>query len=149
MNSAWLWAGMILGTLLGAGCEYARADELWISPGAVSQHNRGGYQQTNKGIGLEYRTGDYGVIAGEYDNSIHRTTHYALGMYQPWSIGPVRVGFAAGVVDGYRIRAGKPFPAIVPMMSYNYGRVGVNVTAIPPIEKGTWVIAAQFKLQIF
>lgn len=130
-----------------AGIEKARADdgdEWRINAGGVSWHSdrAAHYQETNLGVGLEYRRGDWGAMAGAYRNSIDRTSRYALGEWLPIQAGPVRIGAVAGVVTGYHWRDGGPVPVLAPMATTSIGRLGINVLAFPIKEKtsGTGIV---------
>ena len=129
-------------------------DELWLSPGMQSWHYEGdeGFNNNNYGFGAEYRyTTVTSVTVGRFYNSERHWSNFIGAFYQPWAIGPVRLGVVMGAFDGYpNMRNGNWFPAVIPMASYEYGRVGLNVVVIPTYrDKLHGAIAFQLKLKVF
>ena len=95
--------------------------ELWVNPGFYSYHFQRdkGFDDTNPGLGVEYRFSTVAsVTAGRFHNSDRRMSNYAGIYYQPWSIGPVRLGAVVGGFDGYpKMRNGGWFLAAIPVVS--------------------------------
>lgn len=136
-------------------CCAAQAQEVWVSPGAVSWHaDRGQYNERNAGMAVEARSGVHSVSAGYYKNSIRQTSRFALYAWQPfqYEVGPIRasIGVAAGLLDGYRINQGRPFPVAMPAVTLDWGRIGVNLTAWPALSKEESAgVGVQFKLKVW
>jgi hypothetical protein len=108
---------------------------LWIDSGFLTAHfNRDkGLNGENHGLGAEYRfSGTMSAAAGRFYNSDRAWSNYAGVIWQPWSIGPVRVGAAIAAFSGYpHMRDGGWFPAAVPTLTVEYRRVGLNVGIVP------------------
>lgn len=151
--------------ILGALALPARADnpfteidnkplnELWLNPGFYSYHfNRDkGLNDSNYGLGAEYRFSTVAsVTAGRFRNSDRAWSNYAGIYYQPFSIGPVRIGAVVGGFDGYpKMHNGGWFLAAVPMLSYEYGRIGLNVAIVPSYKDRLYgAISFQLKLKV-
>jgi hypothetical protein len=65
-------------------CGAAQAQQVWVSPGAVSWHaDRGQYNERNAGLAVEARSGAHSVLVGYYENSIRQTSRFALYAWQP------------------------------------------------------------------
>ncbi len=128
-------------------CNSARADDdsLWVTTGLRSWHTNESqmhFRQNNDGIGLSFEMpGDINVVAGTYMNSDNRRSNYFGVMYQPLNLGGVHIGILGGVVGGYSL--GKLTVAVIPMASYEYKWVGINLFWYPGI-----LTAAQLKVRI-
>lgn len=128
--------------------------ELWVNPGFVTWHFQSDkdLNGNNKGLGGEYRFSTVtSVTAGRFYNSDRMWSNYAGVYYQPWALGPVRVGAVIGGFDGYpKMRDGGWFPALIPALSYEYQRVGVNVAVIPTYKDRLYGgISVQLKVKLF
>ncbi len=128
--------------------------ELWLNAGMYSYHyNRDkNLNDSNPGIGVEYRFSTVAsVTAGRFYNSDRYYSNYAGLYYQPWAIGPVRIGAVVGGFNGYpRMHDGGWFLAAIPMLSYEYGRVGLNVAIVPTYKDRLYgAISLQLKLKVF
>lgn len=128
--------------------------ELWVNPGFVTWHFQSDkdLNGNNKGLGGEYRFSTVAsVTAGRFYNSDRMWSNYAGVYYQPWALGPVRVGAVIGGFDGYpKMRDGGWFPALIPALSYEYQRVGVNVAVIPTYKDRLYGgISVQLKVKLF
>lgn len=136
-----------LGIAIGLWLTPAKADDgLWITSGMWSRHpNEQHYQynQHNVGIGLAYQRGNYNLVAGEYDNSLRHHSNYLGIINQPYSLGPVRIGYLAGFVSGYT-KTPAFAPAVAPVLSYEYRKVGINLIVIPSV-----VTAIQLKIKVW
>ncbi|MDM0043108.1 hypothetical protein QTH91_01310 [Variovorax dokdonensis] len=113
----------------------APLSQVWINPGFYSVHfdRNAGLEDANYGIGIEWPLTDMlSFTAGGYRNSERMTSHY-VGMYvMPLEWKGFRFGVAVGGFDGYpRMNDGGWFPAVVPVVSYEHGRLGLNVGFIP------------------
>ncbi len=109
--------------------------ELWLDPGFYAYHfQRDRHLNDNAaGIGAEYRfSSSSAVAAGSYHNSNWGRAHYVAYYWRPVAVGPVRFGVVAGVVNGYPgTRKGGWFPAALPTLSVEHGRIGLNVFYVP------------------
>ena len=128
--------------------------ELWIDSGFLTAHfdSGKGLNGNNKGLAAEYRfSGTMAATAGRFYNSDRAWSNYAGVIWQPYALGPVRVGAALAAFDGYpRMRDGGWFPAIVPTLTYDYKRVGVNVGIVPSYKDRLYGgISVQLKLKVF
>jgi len=155
-------AGMaLLGCLSGAAVadgfesiESAPLKEVWLNGGFYSYHFQRdkNLNDSNPGLGAEYRFSTVAsVTAGRFYNSDRAYSNY-LGMYyQPFKVGPVRLGAVVGGFSGYpKMRDGGWFPAIIPTLSYEYERVGVNVAIVPSYKDRLYgAISVQLKLKVF
>jgi hypothetical protein len=127
--------------------------EVWVNVGGFSRHfsRDKGYNENNLGLGVEYRTSpEVSYMAGAYYNSVRKTTTYAALNWQPWTVGPIKVGATVGVMDGYPSMArGGTFFAAVPMATWEGKRFGVNVGIIPSVGKVDGALIVQFKLRVY
>jgi hypothetical protein len=137
-----------------SSCGESHGAELFVSPGAVSQHfPRHGAQQTNLGAGIEYRGDTWGAQIMTYNNSNHHTTHAVLGEWIPLrgALGPMvwNAGMGAGLADGYKRNHGRMAPVAVPFDGVSYKSFEVRLRAAPPAEKnGSAMIAAQINVRV-
>lgn len=128
--------------------------ELWVNGGFYSYHfqrNRN-LNDSNPGLGLEYRFSSVAsVTAGRFYNSDRSYSNYAGVYYQPWQIGPVRLGAVAGGFNGYpKMRQGGWFLAAIPTASFEYQRVGVNVAVVPTYKDRLYgAISVQLKFKLY
>jgi len=109
--------------------------EVWINPGFYSYHfdTEKNLNNNNLGLGVEYRYSTVNSItAGRFNNSDRKISYYAGWSWQPFALGPVRLGGTLGVINGYpKANNGDWFPFVIPAASYEYKRVGISVTLIP------------------
>jgi hypothetical protein len=132
----------------------APKSELWIDSGFATYHfdrdkNLNG---GNRGIGVEYRfSGTMALAAGRFVNSDRYYSNYAGVLWQPYALGPVRLGAAIAAFDGYpKMRDRGWFPAVIPTFTYEYERVGVNVGVIPTYKDRLYGgISVQLKVKLF
>ena len=126
--------------------------EVWVNLGGFSRHfaRDKGYNESNLGLGVEYRTSaELSYMAGAYYNSMRKTTYYAAVNWQPLSIGPWKLGASAGVMNGYpAVAKGGTFFAALPMATWEGARFGVNLGLIPSIGKVDGAVVIQFKLRV-
>ncbi|KQV61345.1 MULTISPECIES: hypothetical protein [unclassified Duganella] len=127
--------------------------ELWVNPGFYSYHFQRdkGFDDTNPGFGAEYRFSTVASLtAGRFHNSDRQMSNYAGVYYQPWAIGPVRLGAVVGGFNGYpKMRDGGWFLAAIPVVSVEYQRVGVNFAIVPTYKErlhGALSVQLKFKL---
>jgi hypothetical protein len=154
---ATLLLGMPLATLAAqddtsAPATAASAPEIWLNVGGFSRHfdrsNR--YNERNFGFGIEWRTSEqFAFMAGVYDNSLGKHSQYAAVNWQPWSLGPVKLGAALGVMNGYpALKRGGTFFAALPMASIEGRRFGINLGLIPSMKNVDGAFMLQFKLRV-
>ncbi len=74
-------------------------------------------------------------------NSDYNRTNYLGAMYQPLNLFGVHVGLLGGFFSGYT--SARLTTPLIPMASYEYRRVGVNLFWIPSI-----VTALQLKVKL-
>ncbi len=133
--------------------EPAPARELWLDSGFATFHfdrdkNLSG---RNMGLGAEYRfRGDLALTLGHFNNSDRAPSNYLGAIWQPYAWGPVRLGAVAAAFNGYpRMRDGGWFPALIPVATFDYKRVGVNVGFVPSYKDRLYGgISVQLKLKL-
>jgi hypothetical protein len=115
--------------------EPAPASEFWLDSGFGTLHfNRDNdLNGANVGIGAEYRLRrDIALTVGHFSNSDREYSSYLGAIWQPYAIGPVRLGGVLAAFNGYpRMRGGGWFPAVIPVATMEYQRFGVNFGFVP------------------
>lgn len=113
--------------------------ETWLTVSLASYHfkeregNKGSYEQTNPGLGLEYVLSDkWRIGAGTYRSSIRTDASYVGAMYTPFSWSYIKFGIALGAVSGYETNLS---PLIVPTLMVEGKKLGVNLLFVPPVQK--------------
>ena len=134
--------------------ESAPLKEVWLNGGFYSYHFQRdkGLNDSNPGFGAEYRYSTVlSATAGRFYNSDREYSNYLGVYYQPVALGPVRIGAAVGGFNGYpKMRDGGWFPAVVPVLSFDYKRVGVNLSIVPSYKDRLYgAISIQLKLKAF
>jgi hypothetical protein len=128
------------------------SSQVWLNVGGFSRHfdRKRDHNEHNLGLGIEYRTSpELSYMAGSYYNSVRKNTTYAAVNWQPWSVGPFKVGAAIGLMNGYpAVNRGGSFFAALPMASYEGRRFGVNVGFIPTVKDVEGAVIVQFKLRV-
>jgi hypothetical protein len=114
------------------------ADRLWVNAGFYSAHfdSDKGLRNANPGLGFEYKLDDtWSATAGRFVNSNNAHSSYAGVYYQPWHLGPVKLGVVGGVFNGYpKAYNGGWFPALIPTATVENGQWGLNVALVPPYK---------------
>lgn len=128
--------------------------ELWLNGGFLSHHFQTdkGLNNQNWGLGGEYRYSTTSAItAGQFYNSDKQTSQYAGWYWQPLASGSLRLGAVIGGFNGYpRMRNGGWFLAAIPVLSYEYQRVGVNVAFVPTYRDRLYgAVSFQLKVKLF
>lgn len=128
--------------------------ELWIDSGFATYHfdHDKNLNGGNRGLGVEYRfSGTMAAAAGRFVNSDRYYSNYAGVLWQPYALGPVRLGAAIAAFDGYpKMRDRGWFPAVIPTFTYEYQRVGLNVGVIPTYKDRLYGgISVQLKVKLF
>lgn len=131
-----------------------RRNELWIDTGFATYHfdSDAKLNGRNPGVGLEYRFSDtMTATAGRFYNSDYEHSRYIGLYYQPWTYKGFRFGAVVGAFDGYpKMRDGGWFPALIPAISYEYQRVGVNVAIVPSYKDRLYGgISLQLKFKLW
>lgn len=134
--------------------EPAPLNQVWLNGGFHTWHFQSDkdLNGANGGVGAEWRFSTVAsATAGRFYNSDRAYSNYLGVYYQPWKIGPVRIGAVLGAFDGYpKMRNGGWFPAAIPTLSYEYKRVGVNIGIIPSYKDRLYGgISVQLKVQAF
>jgi hypothetical protein len=132
----------------------APKSEFWVDSGFLTAHfNRGkDLNGENHGLGAEYRfSGTMAASVGRFYNSDREYSNYAGVIWQPYAIGPVRLGAALAAFSGYpHMRSGGWFPAAVPTATFEYQRVGVNIGVVPSYKDRLYGgISVQLKFRLF
>ena len=114
------------------------ASRLWLNAGFYSAHfdTNKGLRNANPGLGFEYRMNDdWSATAGRFINSDNAHSSYVGAYYQPWQLGPVKLGVVGGAFNGYpkAFNSGW-FPAVIPTASMESGHWGLNVALVPPLK---------------
>lgn len=126
--------------------------KVWLNLGGFSRHfdRTKGHNEHNFGLGIEYRTSpQLSYTVGTYRNSLREQTTFAAVNWQPWSVGPVQVGAAIGLMNGYpALNRGGNFFAVLPMISYEGQRFGANVGVIPSLKNVDGAVVVQFKVRV-
>lgn len=126
---------------------------LWINPGFYSYHfDRDlNLNDKNPGFGLEYQySTTQSLTAGMYRNSYEDKSHYAGLYWQPIRIGPFKTGVVLGAFRGYKnYKEGGWFPALIPVVTYEFERVALNISLIPSYQdKLHGALSFQLKLKL-
>ena len=137
---AWLVvAGVVICFFAGS----VRADDrLWISASLRAWHSDRAPASETYGIGVEYERGPISAVYGEYHNSIGHTSAYGGLALRPLRFGPFRAGIVCGAVTGYE--RGLVW-MVLPMLSVEVRRVGINLIGAPSIAGSPAMIALQVK----
>lgn len=108
---------------------------VWLNPGVYSEHfnQHLGYRQANWGFGAQINLpDDFALLGGEFLNSNDARSHDLGVLWQPWAIGPFKIGAVAGGFNGYPyMHNGGWFSAVLPMASITEGIVGANFSIVP------------------
>jgi len=128
--------------------------ELWLNPGFLSYHfqKNKGLDDINPGFGGEYRYSTVNSITlGVFHNSDKQTSHYASWYWQPFGLGPFRLGATVGAMDGYpKMLDGGWFIMAIPTVSIEYNNIGANLAFTPNYkDKLHGAISLQLKLRGF
>jgi len=128
--------------------------ETWLNAGFYSYHFQRDkdLNDSNPGLGAEYRFSTVAsATAGRFYNSDRAYSNYLGVYYQPFHVGPLRVGAVIGGFNGYpKMRDGGWFPALIPTISYEYQRVGVNIAIVPSYKDRLYgALSFQLKLKVF
>lgn len=132
--------------------------QIWLNPGLYSMHFKrdAGFRENNIGFGAEVLfTDEHALMAGSFINSDRDRSRYALYQWRPlhWKVFSAKVsaGIAAGAFDGYpKYQKGEWFGAVLPLLSVEGERFGVNFALIPNIpNRMSGAVAVQVKLRVW
>ena len=128
--------------------------QTWVNAGFYSYHFQRdkGLQDSNPGLGIEQRLSTVtSLTAGRFYNSDRRYSNYAGVYYQPIAFGPVRFGAVVGGFNGYpKMRNGGWFLAAIPVATFEYKSVGMNVAFVPSYRDRLYgAVALQLKLKVW
>ena len=151
-SNCWLAvaAGQVLICLAVTSCPVHAREDLWLSITTRSYHadRDAHFNERNWGIGVEYGLApEWRAIAGTFENSVFRRSNYAGVHWTPWQFGDWRLGGIAGLVNGYPGYQYKYGPILAPVLSWERGRIGVNLIGLPPFGEVAAVVALQVKVR--
>ncbi len=91
--------------------------------------------ENNPGIGFEtaFDNDDLRGMLGVYHNSNRKYSIYALIGYTPLRFGGLSVGVVGGALTGYNYAPVVPGAGL--LASYQWGKSGINIIAVPTVEK--------------
>jgi hypothetical protein len=116
----------------------AARHSIWLNPGFYAAHfdTNKGLRNENFGLGVEVQLNeDWSVTAGRFINSDSAHSSYVGAYYQPFTFAYGKWGVVMGAFNGYpKAFNGGWFPAVLPVASWESGRVGLNVTLVPPLK---------------
>jgi hypothetical protein len=132
----------------------APRSELWVDTGFATYHydRHADLNGRNGGLGAEYRfNAATAVTAGRFYNSNREYSSYAGVIWQPYSLGPAKLGAVVGAFNGYpHMRNGGWFPALIPVVTFEYERVGLNIGIVPSYKDRLYGgISFQLKFKLF
>lgn len=158
MNSKLLLALAAICPLAHAGDVFSRVDsapvrEFWLDSGFATYHfdRDKDLNGANRGLGAEYRfRGDLAASAGRFYNSDRAYSNYIGAIWQPFAMGPVRLGAVVAAFNGYpRLRDGGWFPALMPVATIESRRFGMNVGFVPSYKDRLYGgISVQLKFKL-
>lgn len=130
------------------------APSVWLNPGFYSYHfqRNMGFRDNNYGLGVQFQfSSSQSAVAGYYRNSEDFASHYIGWAWQPLSLGRARIGLVAVAMDGYpKMDNGRWFLGALPLVSFEYRRVGINFTVIPTYQnKINGAFVTQLKLRVW
>lgn len=114
------------------------AGEHFMTVNMAAYHfNRGATQdlnfnEKNFGLGYEYKKEDTTYHVGYYENSVRKTSLYALVSYSPLHLNNIDIGVVGGGITGYNIEPIAPaFGASVTIAS---NTVAMNIMLVPEVQ---------------
>jgi hypothetical protein len=130
-----------------------RAHPIWLNAGMYSLHfdTDQGFRNNNTGFGAEVSLNeDWSATAGRFINSDNAQSNYVGAYYQPWHVGQWKAGVVGGGFNGYpRMLDGGWFPALLPVVTLEGERLGVNLLLVPPLKDRLYgALSVQLKLRI-
>ena len=127
--------------------------KVWVNAGFYSAHfdSDKGLRNANPGLGFEYSLdNEWRLTAGRFINSDNANSNYLGAYYQPWQVGDFKVGVVSGFFKGYpKAFNGGWFPALLPVVSWESGQVGLNVALVPPLKDRLYgAVSFQLKFRL-
>ncbi len=132
--------------------------KVWLNPGFYSIHfdRDEDLRENNIGFGAEFELSrNHALIVGTFLNSDDARTRYGAYEWRPLHWHPAETDVSAGLIvaalDGYpRVRDGDWFVAVLPMVSVQGKRFGVNAMVVPTIKDRLYgAVALQLKIRIW
>ena len=132
--------------------------QVWLNAGTLSYHfdRSEDFREDNIGFGAGVWLAErHAAMAGTFINSDGARSHYAAYQWRPlrWHAGDVwfGAGLTVGGFDGYpRYRDGAWFPAVLPALSIEWGRIGANLYIVPTIpDRLDGALSLQLKLRVW
>jgi hypothetical protein len=145
-------------TLCGAhAADPEFSPQVWLNAGFLSYHfdRDADLRNNNIGLGVEVLVApDHVLMAGTFMNSNDERSNYAGYQWRPLHWQPahaqVSAGLAISAINGYPYRDGGWFLSLLPLLSIEGRRVGVNFTIIPTIkDRLNGAIAMQIKVRVW
>ncbi|MEQ1531992.1 MAG: hypothetical protein ABL906_00320 [Sideroxydans sp.] len=129
-------------------------NQLWVNAGFYSFHFDPslGLNNANYGLGMEYRySSTSSLTVGQFYNSDRVTSHYAGMYWEPVTWGKVKLGAVIGGFDGYpHMLNGGWFPAVIPVASVEFDRVGANIAFVPTLQNRLYgAVSVQLKVRLY
>lgn len=131
----------------------APAKQFWVDSGFATYHfdRDKDLNGANGGLGAEYKfRADLAATAGRFYNSDRQYSNYIGAIWQPFALGPVRLGAVIAGFNGYpHMRDGGWFPALIPVATIEYQRVGVNFGIVPSYKDRLYGgLSVQLKIKL-
>lgn len=132
--------------------------QVWLNPGFYSYHfdRDKDLRENNTGVGVEVLLApDHGLMAGTFMNSRDERSYYAGYQWRPlhWQTAHawISAGIAVAAIDGYpTYNDGGWFLSLLPLLSIEGSRVGVNFSIVPTIkDRIDGAVAVQIKLRVW
>ncbi len=120
----------------------------WVTLSGLSYHfqqDREDWRQFNPGLGWERDAGHHDLVwsAGYYQNSYDKPTVYGGARWMPLETGPIKWGLYGLLATGY------PSPVLVsPVISTEWGPVGLNVVLVPNLPGYSGFIGGQLRFKL-
>lgn len=101
----------------------------------LSKHpgNPGKYNESNPGLGIRLGLRDGYLGFGGYKNSLDKNSLYAGYGNTLGSLGPLSLGYNAGVISGYNDSI---VPFLIPELKYRGNGWNALLNFIPPVKMG-------------
>lgn len=151
-----LVAAQAINTLASADNSLKNQEVPWLVLGGLAYHSCRdcGFRERNPGLALQWQSPWFAELtglentrltAGAYINSNNKNSVYAGAQWLPYSYGPVKLGFQAVLISGYREAV--ITPVLLPIASLEIQHVGVDVYAVPKMAKVSAAVFAAFKVR--
>ena len=125
--------------------------ETWMTVTLASKHFNAESKQEemNYGVGIEQDMArNVRAVAGTYRNSNRRDSLYFGLSWHPLKAGDWRFGAVAMLVGGYETaKHPELIKAVVPVISYETKKWGLNIPLIPATKDNAGAVGLQFKVR--